>query len=105
MELKVLGEKEREGAGREREGEGGREGEREREREHERTRLRRRRRKVGQKHLACCSGRSDQCRRTACIHINKVVFSLPGLIWVGDLLQHLSTKINNPVHNTGCSHF
>jgi hypothetical protein len=30
-------------------------------------------------------GRSAQSRCTACIHINRVVFSMPGHIWVGEL--------------------
>jgi hypothetical protein len=33
-----------------------------------------------------CSGRSAQSRHSACVHINSVVFSLLGHIWVGDLL-------------------
>ena len=38
-----------------------------------------------------CSGRSAQSRHIAYIHVNCVVFSLPGLIWVGDLPQQLLT--------------
>ena len=34
-----------------------------------------------------CSGRFAQSLHTACIHINWVVFLLPGHIWVGDLPQ------------------
>jgi hypothetical protein len=43
------------------------------------------------------SGRSAQSRRTACIHINLVMFSLPGHIWVGELPQHF--LLNNGFGN------
>jgi hypothetical protein len=36
-----------------------------------------------------CSGRPAQCRRTACNHINCVVFSLPGHIWEEIYRNHL----------------
>ena len=46
----------------------------------------------GSKFISCgrwqCSGRSAQSRQAACNHINSVVFSLLGHIWVGDLPQH-----------------
>jgi hypothetical protein len=41
-----------------------------------------------------CSGRSAQSRRTAWIHINCVVLSLSGLIWVGTLPQQFSSLKN-----------